>query len=250
MHEKDAHNANVHQENYQRCCQRPPSSSEFQREAPYCKEIFPSVKAEFIAEMRKRSVLRASHCRFTNPPSHSYFLPHIPMSLLHPGKVDAPSLHVLLAHELKDLYDAEQQIIDALPKVIDQTTDLELKKALEEHLRETENHVTRLEDCFNMLDMKPERVHCDGMAGVLKEGDHVLSGKMDEGVKDDALIGACQRVEHYEMAAYGCAREHAKVLGFAEIAKLLDETLQEEGKADHTLTEIAKKMHKVPAMAK
>ncbi len=171
------------------------------------------------------------------------------MSLLHPGKVDAPSLHVLLAHELKDLYDAEHQILDALPKVIEQTTDLDLKKALEEHLRETETQVTRLEDCFNLLDMKPERIHCDGMGGVLKEGQHVLHGEMDSGVKDDALIGACQRVEHYEMAAYGCAREHAKTLGFTDVAKLLDASLQEEGNADHKLTEIAKKLHKVPAMA-
>lgn len=171
------------------------------------------------------------------------------MSLLHPGKVDAPSLHVLLAHELKDLYDAEFQILDALPKVIEQATDLDLKKALEEHRRETENHVTRLEDCFNMLEMKPERIHCDGMGGVLKEGEHVLKGEMDSGVKDDALIGACQRVEHYEMAAYGCARDHAKVLGFMEIAKLLDATLQEEGTADHTLTKIAHAMHKGVAHA-
>lgn len=165
------------------------------------------------------------------------------MSLLHPGKVDAPSLHVLLSHELKDLYDAEHQILDALPKVIEQATDLELKKALESHMRETENHVTRLEDCFNVLDTKPERIHCDGMAGVLKEGEHVLAGTMDSGVKDDALIGACQRVEHYEMAAYGCARDHAKVLGFLDVAKLLDETLQEEGNADHALTKIAHAMH-------
>ncbi|UPA22743.1 ferritin-like domain-containing protein [Candidatus Peribacteria bacterium] len=166
------------------------------------------------------------------------------MSLLHPGKVDAPSLHVLLAHELKDLYDAEFQIMDALPKVIEQATDLDLKKALEEHIRETETHITRLEDCFNMLDMKPERIGCDGMKGVLKEGDHVIHGEMEANVKDDALIGACQRVEHYEMAAYGCAREHAKVLGFTDVAALLNSTLQEEGKADQTLSQIAKTLHK------
>jgi ferritin-like metal-binding protein YciE len=171
------------------------------------------------------------------------------MSLLHPGKVDAQSLHVLLAHELKDLYDAEHQIVDALPKVIEQVTNPDLKKVLEHHLEETKNHVTRLEDCFNMLEMKPERMHCDGMEGVLKEGKHVLDGDMEASIKDEALIGACQRVEHYEMAAYGCAREHAKNLGFKEISKLLDSTLQEEGKADHALTAISAKEHEVLAKA-
>lgn len=171
------------------------------------------------------------------------------MSLLHPGKVDAPSLHVLLSHELKDLYDAEHQILDALPKVIAQATDLDLKKALAEHMEETEIHITRLEDCFNMLDMKPERIGCDGMKGVLKEADHVLQGEMESTVKDDALIGACQRVEHYEMAAYGAAREHAKVLGFNDVAKLLDATLQEESMADKTLTGIAGALHKTLAAA-
>lgn len=166
------------------------------------------------------------------------------MSILHPGKVDASSLHMLLSHELKDLYDAEHQIVDALPKMIDQVSSPDLKQALEKHLQETELQITRLEDCFNMLEMKPERIGCDGMKGVLKEGEHVLAGNMESSVKDDAIIGAAQRVEHYEMAAYGCARDHAKVLGFEEISKLLDATLQEEGNADHTLTTIARSMYK------
>lgn len=171
------------------------------------------------------------------------------MSMLHPGAVDAQSLHVLLAHELKDLYDAEHQILDALPKVIEQVTNPELRQALEAHRKETEHQVTRLEKCFGLLDLKPERIHCDGMGGVLKEGEHVLKGDMEVSIKDEALIGACQRVEHYEMAAYGCARAHAKNLGFTEVAKLLDETLQEEGNADHKLTAISEKEHKILAKA-
>jgi ferritin-like metal-binding protein YciE len=171
------------------------------------------------------------------------------MSILNPGKVDAPSLHVLLSHELKDLYDGEHQILEALPKIIEQASNPELKTALEAHRKETELHVTRLEDCFNMLEMKPERATCDGMKGIIKEGQHVLDGEMEMAVKDDALIGACQRVEHYEMAGYGCARDHARHLGFQEIAKLLDATLQEEGNADHTLTKIAVTMHKEMAKA-
>lgn len=171
------------------------------------------------------------------------------MSLLTPSKVNAKSLHVLLAHELKDLYDGEFQIIDALPAMIEQANNPELKRALEEHLEETKLHVTRLEDAFNMLDMKAERVTCDGMKGIIKEGHHVLKGDMDPAVKDDAIIAAAQRVEHYEMAGYGSARDHAKHLGFYDIAKLLDTTLDEEGKADHTLTNIAKNMHKEMAKA-
>lgn len=171
------------------------------------------------------------------------------MSLLMPTKVNAPSLHVLLAHELKDLYDGEHQIIEALPAMIEQATQPELKTALTEHLEETKLHVTRLEDAFNILQMKPERITCDGMKGIIKEGDHILKGDMDPAVKDDAIIAAVQRVEHYEMAGYGSARDHAKHLGFYDVAKLLDATLDEEGKADHTLTNIAKNMHKEMAKA-
>lgn len=169
------------------------------------------------------------------------------MALFTHDKVDAPSLHVLFLHELKDLYDAEHQILDALPTMIEQAMSPELKHALEEHQKETELQVTRLEDAFNMLEEKPARETCDGMKGILKEEQHMLSGHMDPSVKDEALIAAAQRVEHYEMAGYGSAREHAKTLGFDDIAKLLDATLQEEGNADHTLSAIAKDMHKVLA---
>lgn len=166
------------------------------------------------------------------------------MSLLMPTKVNAPSLHVLLMHELKDLYDGEFQILEALPAMIEQATHPDLKRTLEAHLEETKLHTTRLEDCFNILQQKPDRVTCSGMKGIIKEGEHVLKGDMDPAVKDDAIIAACQLIEHYEMAGYGSAREHAKHLSLYDIAKLLDATLDEEGKMDHTLTNVAKTMHK------
>lgn len=166
------------------------------------------------------------------------------MSLFKSDAVDAQSLHALLSHELKDLYDAEHQILEALPMMIEQATAPELQKALKEHLAETKMHVKRLEDAFGMINEKVERITCDGMKGLIKEGQHVLKGTMDPAVKDDAIISAAQRVEHYEIASYGSARDHAKHLGFKEMAELLDATLQEEGNADHALTAIAKDMHK------
>ena len=170
------------------------------------------------------------------------------MSLLS-EKVNAPSLHSLLFHELQDLYDAEFQILDALPKLIEASSLPELKKAFRDHMKETEHQVSRLEQCFALINEKPKRSGCDGMKGVLKEGDHVLKGKMDPETKDDGIIMSAQRVEHYEMAGYGAAREHAKVLGYKEMAELLHETLQEEGNADHTLSAIAKSKHKKMATA-
>ena len=165
------------------------------------------------------------------------------MSIFAPAAVKAPSLHALLDHELQDLYDAEFQILEALPKMIEQVTDKDLKHALSHHMKETETHVTRLEKIFSLLQENPKRMTCDGMKGLIKEGEHVLKGDMDPTVKDDAIIGAAQRVEHYEMAGYGTARQHAKNLGFKDIADILNETLQEEGAADHKLSEIARKMH-------
>ena len=171
------------------------------------------------------------------------------MSFFKSDTVDAKSLHALLTHELKDLYDAEHQILEALPMMIEQATNPELQKALKEHLAETKMHVKRLEDAFAMMNEKAERITCDGMKGLMKESEHVLKGTMDVAVKDDGIIGAAQRIEHYEIASYGTAREHAKNLGFDKMAELLDATLKEEGNADHTLTAIAKTMHKELAKA-
>lgn len=196
----------------------------------------------------KRKVIPVTRRHVLRQYNH-YLFPLSIMSLLSPSAVDAKSLHVLLDHELKDLYDGEHQIIDTLPEMIEQATNPDLKRALSDHLKETELQVTRLEDAFNILQTKPERVTCDGMKGIIKEGQHVLKGDMDPAVKDDAIIAAAQRVEHYEMAGYGSARDHAKHLGFYDIAQLLDTTLNEEGKADQLLSRIAGAMHKEMAKA-
>jgi ferritin-like metal-binding protein YciE len=171
------------------------------------------------------------------------------MSLLTPNRVNALSVHALFVHELHDLYDAEHQIIDALPKMIEQATNPALKKALSDHLKQTQQHVTRLEDCFNAIQEQPKRMTCDGMKGLIKEGEHVLKGKMDPALKDDAIIGAAQRVEHYEIAGYGTAREHAKNMHLDDVVELLDKTLKEEGEADHLLTGIARAAHRELAKA-
>lgn len=171
------------------------------------------------------------------------------MSLFRPGAVDAPSLHAFLEHELKDLYDAEHQITEALPMMIEQTTNDELAQVFRTHLEQTRTQITRLEECFKIMQIEPERVTCAGMAGIIKEGNHILMGEMDPAIKDDALIGAAQRVEHYEMASYGCAREHAKQLGFQDMAEILDGILDEEGETDEILTKIASMLHKELAMA-
>lgn len=154
--------------------------------------------------------------------------------------VRAESLHELLIHELNDLYSAEKQILEALPKMAEAATAPELAKAFEHHLQETEDQVTRLEDAFHLLGTEPSHVTCDGMKGLLKEGEHILKSNLKASVKDAALIGAAQRVEHYEIAGYGTAHTYAVVMEHADVAELLQKTLDEEGNADKTLTKIAK----------
>jgi len=171
------------------------------------------------------------------------------MSLFGSDALDAQSLGALLEHELKDIYDAEFQILEALPKMIEAANEPELKKAFRDHMAQTQMHVSRLEQCFKSMQIEPARITCDGMKGVIKEGAHVLKGEMDPAVKDDALIGAAQRVEHYEMASYGAARAHAKHLHLNDVVELLDTTLSEEGDADKLLTKIAITMHKHLAKA-
>lgn len=149
------------------------------------------------------------------------------------------SLHELFIHELKDLYSAENQIIKALPKLAASANSDELAQALQDHLAETEVHVQRLEDIFRDLQVSPRGKKCVGMEGLLEEGTEILKQEPLDWVMDAALIGAAQRVEHYEIAAYGTARDHAAKLGFYTAANLLQQTLDEEGAADKKLTEIA-----------
>lgn len=171
------------------------------------------------------------------------------MALLTPHRINALSLHGLLLHELKDLYDAEQQLVESIPRMIEAAHEPALKQALAEHLEETKLHVNRLEDCFEMLNEEPKRETCDGMKGLLKEADHLLKGEMDAAVMDEAIIAAAQRIEHYEISAYGSARAHAMFLDIDDVGERLNATLQEEAAADKTLTRIAHQLYRELASA-
>lgn len=149
------------------------------------------------------------------------------------------TLQDLFISELKDLYSAETQITKALPKMAEAANAEELQQAFAKHLSETEGHVQRLEDIFRELQVSPRGKKCVGMEGLLEEGKEVMKADAQDWVMDAALIGAAQRVEHYEIAAYGAARDHAEKLGLYQAAQLLQQTLDEEGAADKKLTEIA-----------
>ncbi len=145
----------------------------------------------------------------------------------------------LFLHELKDLYSAEKQLVRALPKMAKAAASEHLRNAIEMHLDETKAQVERLEQVFQMLDKKPRAEKCEAMEGLLKEGEKLIEEEGDEQVKDAALIGAAQRVEHYEIAGYGCARTYAEMLGMHKAAELLQMTLDEEKAADEKLNELA-----------
>jgi ferritin-like metal-binding protein YciE len=149
------------------------------------------------------------------------------------------SLNDLYLSELKDLYSAEDQIVKALPKVIEKTTSPELRQALANHLEETRGHVARLEEIFEMHGEEAQKQKCKGMQGVLAEGEELMGYDATPEVRDAAIISACQRVEHYEIAAYGTVRTYAEQLGFERAAAVLQETLDEELAADDKLTDIA-----------
>lgn len=151
------------------------------------------------------------------------------------------SLEELFLHQLKDLYDAEHRLIDALPKMKEKASCAALKEAFDSHLQETERQIERLEMIFENLGEEAERVKCKAMAGLIAEGDEVLDATGDADVLDAALIAAAQRVEHYEIAGYGTARAFARRLGNTYAAELLQQSLAEEGAADHKLTSIAEK---------
>jgi ferritin-like metal-binding protein YciE len=149
------------------------------------------------------------------------------------------SLHDLYVMELKDLYDAENRIIKALPKMSEAASSQELRTALDTHLEQTRHQVERLEEIFQQLDESPKGRKCKGIEGIIDEGEDLMSEDSPAAVCDAGLIGSAQRVEHYEMAAYGTARNYARRLGYEEQARLLHETLQEEGETDKKLTALA-----------
>lgn len=152
-------------------------------------------------------------------------------------------LKELYVEELKDLYNAENQLVKALPKMAKAASSEELRQGFEEHLEQTRGHVERLEKIFESLDDSPKGKKCMGMEGLVKEGSEVMEEDFEGSLMDAALIGAAQRVEHYEIAAYGTVSEFAKLLGENEHVSLLEETLQEEKETDEKLTELAKEIN-------
>lgn len=149
------------------------------------------------------------------------------------------NLRDALVEEIRDLYNAEKQLVKALPKMVKGASSDELRAAFEAHLEETEGQVTRLERVFELLDEKPRGKHCAGMAGIIEEGADTLSEDMEDAVKDAALIAGAQRAEHYEIAAYGTAIAWAEALGLSDVAEALTETLEEEKAADVKLSALA-----------
>jgi ferritin-like metal-binding protein YciE len=145
----------------------------------------------------------------------------------------------LFNEELEDLYDAEKQIVKALPKVAEAVASEDLRNALEEHLEQTKQHVTRLEQVFQSVGREAKAKKCEGMKGLLEEGENVISELDQSPVRDAALIAAAQKVEHYEISGYGTLRTFAQLLGHEDAVELLEETLEEEKEADEKLTDIA-----------
>ncbi len=145
----------------------------------------------------------------------------------------------LFLGELRDLYHAEKQLVKALPKMAKAATNPDLRAGFEQHLAETENHVSRLELVFGQLDQKPKAETCEAMKGLVEEGKEIIEAKGEDEVRDAALIAAAQKVEHYEIASYGCLITWAKQLGYKRAVILLSQTLEEEKATDEKLTELA-----------
>jgi len=153
--------------------------------------------------------------------------------------VKLETLNDVFVDQLADLYSAETQLVQALPKLAGAVSDSDLSQAVNHHLDETRGHVQRLEQAFEQLAVRPPQETCEAMQGLLAEAEQIIDATGDPVVKDVALIAAAQRVEHYEIAAYGTARTLAKQLDHSDVADLLDETLDEESQADKTLSKIA-----------
>jgi len=158
------------------------------------------------------------------------------------------SLQDLYLEQLKDLHSAEEQIIEALPKMIKQAKNAELRQGFEKHLNQTKEQLRRLDQIGQRAGQKLSGHTCKGMEGLIEEGEKLMKERADSDVLDAALISAAQRVEHYEMAGYGCARTYARLLGLDDDAKLLQQTLDEEGETDHLLTDMAERVINVQAL--
>jgi ferritin-like metal-binding protein YciE len=158
------------------------------------------------------------------------------MALLH---LEFNNLNDLLVNQLQDLYDAEQRLTKALPKMAQAATSPQLKEAFNAHLTQTQGHVKRLEQIFGQMGCEAESEKCEAMAGLVKEGSQIISAKGNDWARDAGLIAAAQKVEHYEIASYGTVRAFANTLGMADIAAILQQTLDEEGDANKKLTQLA-----------
>ena len=157
------------------------------------------------------------------------------------------SLENLLGDELRDLYSAENQMIKSLPKMAEVATSEDLNATLDHHLKQTRNHARRLEEICNDLNIKPKGRKCIGMEGIIEEGEELATADAEPEPLEAALIGIAQRTEHYEIAAYGTARAHARQLGFMKVAVVLGQTLEEEKQADRRLTVLAENKVNVQA---
>jgi ferritin-like metal-binding protein YciE len=149
------------------------------------------------------------------------------------------SFDALFLHELRDLHSAEKQLTTALPKMAKKATSEELRRAFETHLEQTQGHLERLEKIFEDLQLNAGRQKCKAMEGLIEEASEILQESADDAIRDAAMIGAAQRVEHYEIAGYGTARTYAEMLGHTQAAELLQQTLDEEKETDLLLSELA-----------
>ena len=162
--------------------------------------------------------------------------------------MEIDSLRKLYVEELKDIYSAEKQNLQALPRMAKKAKNPQLKQGFEEHARQTEEQIKRLDQIFEALGKSPRGKKCKGMEGLIEEGKEVMQEDMDDETRDAALIAAAQKVEHYEIASYGTVRTYAQLLGEKEAVKLLQQTLDEEGKTDKLLTQLAESSINVEAM--
>jgi ferritin-like metal-binding protein YciE len=163
--------------------------------------------------------------------------------------MELETLRDLYIHELKDLHSAEKQLTKALPRMAKAATNEDLAAGFEEHLAQTEEHVKRLEKILESHDESTRGPKCKGMEGLIEEGKEMIEEDGDDDVRDAGLISAAQRVEHYEIAGYGCARTYAEILGDRKGADLLDQTLEEEAATDKKLTELAKTLINLQAVS-
>jgi ferritin-like metal-binding protein YciE len=149
------------------------------------------------------------------------------------------SLHDVYVHQLKDIYSAEKQIVEALPKMAKAASSADLRNAFQQHLQQSQTHLERVRQILDELDENPGSTKCDGMEGLIMEGEEAAKTRGQAAAKDAMLISAAQRVEHYEIAAYGSVRTYADMLGYPNAAEMLQRTLDEEGETDKKLTRLA-----------